>query len=161
MSKSGEECWTIARLKFKQTAAIHQTGNDLNKWNKPKLQTNKEHKCNCKSCILFHHVERLKMQWYGKYSLVLAQWLGWRLGIRGSWVQASLLGESIHQGVDSACHPSEVGKMSISLLGWPSHSSILRQSGDLSRIVLNSEGDCFGSTNALYRVWSQWTGWIW
>ena len=37
-----------------------------------------------------------------------------------------------------------------------SHSSIQRWSGDPSRIVPNSQGDCFRSTNALYRVWSQW-----
>ena len=47
-------------------------------------------------------------------SLVLAQWLGWWLGIPDSWVQAPLATELIHQGVDSACHPSEVGKMSTS-----------------------------------------------
>ena len=62
----------------------------------------------------------------------------------------------IPSGVDSACHPSEVGKMSTSLLGGLSHLSILRRSGDLSRIVPNSPGDCFDSTNALYRVCSQW-----
>ena len=35
-------------------------------------------------------------------------------------------------------------------------AGILCRSGDLSRIVPNSQGDCFGSTNALHRVWSQW-----
>ena len=59
----------------------------------------------------------------------------------------------------SACHPSEVGKMSTSLLGWLSHSCILRRSGDQSRIVPNSSGDCFSSTDALCRVWSP-TGWM-
>jgi len=49
-------------------------------------------------------------------------------------------------GVDSACHPSEVGA---SLL-------VSCQNGDLSRIVPNSQGVRLGSTNALYRVWSQW-----
>jgi len=48
-------------------------------------------------------------------SLVLAQWLGWWLGILESWVQAPLAAELIHQGVESACHPSEVGEMSTSL----------------------------------------------
>ena len=58
--------------------------------------------------------------------------------------------ELIPGGVDSACHPSEVGKMSASLLvscvGVETHQ----------RIASNSQGDCLGSTNALRRVWSQW-----
>ena len=58
--------------------------------------------------------------------------------------------ELIPGGIDSACHPSEVGKNECQLAG------ILCQSGDLSRIVPNSQGDCFGSTNALHRLWSQW-----
>ena len=58
--------------------------------------------------------------------------------------------ELIPGGVDSACHLSEVGKMSTSLPG------ILCWSGNPSRIVPNSQGDCLGSTNALHRVWSQW-----
>ena len=58
--------------------------------------------------------------------------------------------ELIPGGVDSACHPSEVGKMSTSFAG------ILCQSGGPSRIVPNSPGDCLSSTNALCRVWSQW-----
>ena len=45
---------------------------------------------------------------------MLAQWLGWRLGILGSWVQAPSAAELIHQWVDSACHSSEVGEMSTS-----------------------------------------------
>ena len=57
--------------------------------------------------------------------------------------------ELIPGGVDSACHPSEVGKMSASML-------LYRRSGDPSRIVSNSQGDCLGSTDALYRIWSQW-----
>ena len=36
------------------------------------------------------------------------------------------------------------------------HVGILCRSGDPSRIVPNSQGDCFGNTNALHRVWSQW-----
>ena len=64
--------------------------------------------------------------------------------------------ELIPGGVDSACHPSEVGKMRTSLLGWLSHLSILHQSGEPSMIVPNRKGDCFGSTNALQRVWSRW-----
>ena len=53
---------------------------------------------------------------------------------------------------DSACHPSEVGKMSASLLVY----CVGVVTGDLSRIVPKSQGDCLGSTNALHRVWSQW-----
>ena len=59
--------------------------------------------------------------------------------------------ELITGGVNSACHLSEVGKMSASML-----AGILCRSGDLSRIVSNSPGDCFGSTNALHKVWFQW-----
>ena len=40
---------------------------------------------------------------------------------------------------DSACHPNEVGKMSASML-----AGILCRSGDLSRIVSKSQGDCLG-----------------
>ena len=59
--------------------------------------------------------------------------------------------ELIPGEVDSACHPSEVGKMSASMC----------RSGDLSRIVSNSQGDCLGSTNALHIVWPQWNdGWF-
>ena len=57
--------------------------------------------------------------------------------------------ELIPGRVDSACHPSEVGKMSASML-------VYCWSGDPSRIVSNSQGVCFGSTNALHRVWSRW-----
>ena len=51
--------------------------------------------------------------------------------------------ETIAGGVDSARHPSEVGKMSASLLV------------SCIRVVTRPE-DCLGSTNALHRVWSQW-----
>ena len=51
-------------------------------------------------------------------------------------------------GVNSACHPSDVGKMSASML-------VYCRSGDPSRIVPNRQGDCLSSTNALHRVWSQ------
>ena len=62
--------------------------------------------------------------------------------------------ELIPGGVDSACHPSEVGKNECQLAG------ILCRSGDPSRIVSNSPRDCSGGTNALHRVWSQWMdGW--
>ena len=58
--------------------------------------------------------------------------------------------ELIPGGVDSACHPSEVGKNECR------HAGILCRSGDSSGIVPNTQGDCWGSTNALHRVWSQW-----
>ena len=58
--------------------------------------------------------------------------------------------ELIPGGVDSARHPSEVGKNEYQLDG------ILYWSGDPSRIVPNSPGDCFGITDTLYTVWSQW-----
>ena len=106
----------------------------------------------------------------------------------GPEFKSCLAVELISGGVDSACHPTEFplsshsachpiplshptetqpviplrnNKMSSSLLGWLSHLSVLCQSGDLSRIVPNSQGDCFCSTNALCRVWSQmeWNGW--
>ena len=51
--------------------------------------------------------------------------------------------ELISGGVNSACHPSEVGKNEYQLAG------ILCWRGDLSRIEPNSPRDCFGSTNAL------------
>ena len=86
--------------------------------------------------------------------------------------------ELIPGGVNSACHSSEVGKMSarLSCVGvvtcpglCPSGKetakaapnifpSILTQklcwSGDPSRIVPTSQGDCLSSTDALHRVWS-------
>ena len=74
----------------------------------------------------------------------------------GPEFKSCLAVELIPDGVDSACHPSEVSKMSTILLGWLSNLSILHWSNDLSRIVPNNRGDCFGSTNALYRVWTQW-----
>ena len=43
--------------------------------------------------------------------------------------------ELIPGGVNSACHPSEVGKNECQ------HAGILRRSGDPSRIVPNSQGD--------------------
>ena len=58
--------------------------------------------------------------------------------------------ELIPGGFDSAYHPSEVSKKEYQLAG------ILSRSGDPSRIVPNSPGDCLGSTDALHRVWSHW-----
>ena len=69
--------------------------------------------------------------------------------------------ELVPGGIDLARHPSEVGKMSSSLRGCLSQSSVLHRSGDPSRIVPNNPGDCFTSTDALYRLWSQWMdGWM-
>ena len=62
--------------------------------------------------------------------------------------------ELIPGEVDSTCHPSEVGKNECQNAGT------LWRSGDPSRIVPNSQGDCLGSTNALHKIWSQWMdGW--
>jgi len=47
-----------------------------------------------------------------------------------------------------------VGKNECQLAG------IRCRSGNPSRIVTNSQGDCLGSTNALHRVSSQSIGWI-
>ena len=58
--------------------------------------------------------------------------------------------ELIRGGVDSACHPSEAGKNECQ------HAGVLSRSGDPSRIVPNSQGDCLSSTNTLHRVWSRW-----
>ena len=58
--------------------------------------------------------------------------------------------ELIPGGVDSACHPSEVSKDEYQ------HAGRLCWSGGPSMIVSNSQGDYFGSTNALHRVWSRW-----
>ena len=54
--------------------------------------------------------------------------------------------ELIPGGVDSACHPSEVGKMSASFL--VSCVGVVTHPG----LCPNSQGDYFGSTNALHRV---------
>ena len=62
--------------------------------------------------------------------------------------------ELIPGGVDSACHPSVRGRQNECQLA-DQLAGILCRSGDLSRIVPNSQGDCLGSTNALHRVWSQ------
>ena len=56
--------------------------------------------------------------------------------------------ELIPGGGDSACHPSEVSKMSASLL--------VSCVGVATRPGLCLIGECFGSTNALHRVWSRW-----
>ena len=79
------------------------------------------------------------------------------LGSQGSYdpeFKSPLAVELTPGGVDSARHPSEVGKMG-AILCHPV-SGILCQSGDPSRIVPNSQGDCLSSTNVLHRVWSQW-----
>ena len=58
--------------------------------------------------------------------------------------------ESLWQGGGAV-----VGLM-VRLVSLLNHSSILRWSGDLSSILPNSPEYCFGSTNALHRVWSKW-----
>ena len=58
------------------------------------------------------------------------------LGSEGPEFKSRSAVELIPGGVNSACHPSEVGKMSARNAG------ILCRSGDLSRIVSNSQGDC-------------------
>ena len=83
------------------------------------------------------------------------------LGSQGPEFKSHSAVNLIPGGIDSVCHPSKVSKMSTSLLERLSHLSILRRSGDTSRNVPNSPGDCFGSTDALYRVWSQWIGLDW
>ena len=74
-------------------------------------------------------------------------------GSEGPEFKSHLAVELMPRGVDSTCHPSEVGKNECQLAG------ILCRSGDPSMIVPNSQGDCLGSTNALHRVWSQWMEW--
>ena len=69
-------------------------------------------------------------------------------GSEGPEFKSRLSVELISGGVNSTCHPSEVLKMSGSML-------VYCLIGDPSRIVPNSQGDCLSSTNALHRVWSQ------
>ena len=69
-------------------------------------------------------------------------------GSKGPEFKSRSAVELILGGFNSACHPSEVGKMSASML-------VYCRSDDPSRIVPNSQGDCLSNTNALYRVWSQ------
>ena len=62
--------------------------------------------------------------------------------------------ELIPGGVDPACHPSEVGEMSSSLLvypvlEWRLYPGLYWVWCTASRFVPNRQGDCFGSTNAL------------
>ena len=60
--------------------------------------------------------------------------------------------ELIPGGVDSACHPSEVGKMSASLLVYC--VGVATCPG-----LPNSQGDCFGSTNTAQSLIPM-DGWI-
>ena len=63
--------------------------------------------------------------------------------------------ELIPGGVDSACHPSEVGIMSACLL--VSCVGVVTRPG----LCPTAKETCLGSTNALHRVWSQWMdGWM-
>ena len=65
------------------------------------------------------------------------------LGSEGPEFKSRSVVELIPGGVESACHPSEVGKNECQ------HAGILRRSSDPSRIVPKSQGDCSSSTNAL------------
>ena len=78
------------------------------------------------------------------------------LGTSGPELKSCSAVELISGGVDSACHPSEVSKIPGILTVRYQLAGILCRSGNPSRIVPNSQGDCLGSTNALHRVWSQW-----
>ena len=60
--------------------------------------------------------------------------------------------ELISVGVDSACHAFEVSKMSTSLLGLLSHSSVLRRSGDPSRIVPIAEGNASANRRSVQNM---------
>ena len=75
--------------------------------------------------------------------------LGGELGIPGSGVQIPL-GCWINTRWGWLCLSSFWGQQNECQL-----DGILCRSGDLSRIVPDSQGDCLGSTNALHRVWSQ------
>ena len=74
---------------------------------------------------------------------------GGGLGILGYWVQM-LLVCWINTRWGWLCLSSFWGQQNECQL-----AGTLCRSGDLSRVVPNSQGDCLGSTNTLYRVWSQ------
>ena len=74
---------------------------------------------------------------------------GGGLGILGSWVQI-LFGCWINTRWGWLCLSSFRSRQNECQL-----AGILCRSGDPSRIVSNSQGDCLGSTNALHRAWSQ------
>ena len=63
-------------------------------------------------------------------------------GSKGPEFKSGSAVELIPGVVNSACRPSEVGKMSASML-------VSCRSDDPSRIVPNSQGDCLSRTNAL------------
>ena len=80
---------------------------------------------------------------------------GGGLGILGSWVQIPL-GCWINIRWGWVCLTSFWGRQNECQL-----ADILCRSGDLSRIVPNSQGNCLGSTKALHSVRSQWmNGWM-
>ena len=71
------------------------------------------------------------------------------LGSQDPEFKSHLAVELIPGGVDSACHPAEVGKMSASLL-----VSCVRVTTCPGLFPIAREtAEC---TNALHRVWSQW-----
>ena len=98
----------------------------------------------------------LNIPWYVLGLGLMVRVVG--LGSQGPEFKSCSAIELIPGRVDSACHPSEVSKMSTSLLEWLIFSSILCRSRYPSMIVPNSLGDCFGSTNALCRAWSECNG---
>ena len=67
------------------------------------------------------------------------------LGSEGPEFKSHLAVELIPGNVDSACHPSEVGKMSAK--NECQLAGVLCRSCDPSRIVPSSQGDRLGSTN--------------
>ena len=73
----------------------------------------------------------------------------------GPEFKSPLAVELIPGGFDSACHPSEGGKNEYQLAGMIEPFEYPASEWRLSRIVSSSPGDCFGSTDALHRVWSQ------
>ena len=75
---------------------------------------------------------------------------GGGLGILWPWVQTPL-GCWINTLWGWLCLSSFWGRQNECQL-----AGILCRSGDPSKIVPNSPGDCLGSTNALHRVWCQW-----
>ena len=89
------------------------------------------------------HLSRFPFHFYMTGVDLMVRVVGF--GFKGPEFNSRSAVELLPGGVNSTCHPSEVGQ----------HAGILCRSGDPSRIVPNSQGDCFGSTYALHRVWSQ------
>ena len=73
--------------------------------------------------------------WYYKHDVGSMDKVAHGLKSLGPEFEPPLCCQHNTRWVDSDCHPSEVGKMSTCLLGRMSHFSMLRQIGDLSRIM--------------------------